>query len=148
MMKEQEEYFDLSTYPKDHRMHSSKNAKILGKFKDELGGLILTEYIGLRAKCYSLMMMEEQSRKMREKQTAKGTKKSVKERYLRHEHFREVLSELTTVYVKQNTMRSIKHRIGNYTQKRVSLTGFDTKRYLLDCGIKSLPYGHYRCHKN
>ena len=90
-------------------------------------------------------MLQFKEVKFMEKQFAKGTKKIVKERYLCHEHYREVLEELSTVYVKQNTIRSMKHRIGNYTQKKVSLTAFDTKGYLLDDGVKSVPYGHYSC---
>ncbi len=63
MMQEHAEEF----YPKDHRMCSGKNAKVLGKFKDEIGGQVLKEFIGLRPKCYILLFWEEKKRKIGEK---------------------------------------------------------------------------------
>ena len=58
--------------PKPHWMYSGKNAKVLGIFKDEIGGKVLKEFIGLRPKCYSLLFWEEEKRKIGEKQVAKG----------------------------------------------------------------------------
>ena len=83
---------------------------------------------------------------MREKTcvTAKGTKKSVRKKHLRHEHFRKVLENLNTIYVKQNTLKSVKQSIGTYHQTRVSLTGFDTKRWIMDDGVNTLAYGHFK----
>ena len=42
------------------------------------------------------------------------------------------------------TIRSDKHEIGSYNLNKVSLSCFDDKRYILDDGISSLAYGHYR----
>ena len=41
-------YFDLSDYPKDHPLYDTINKKVIGKFKDEANGKIITEFIGLR----------------------------------------------------------------------------------------------------
>ena len=75
---------------------------------------------------------------------SKGTKMEVKTRFLRHSHFKRVLQELETVRVNQNTLRSRNHDIGTYSQTRISLTAFDTKRYVLEDGITTLAHGHYR----
>ena len=56
-----------------------------------------------------------------------------------------VLHNHEKVYVQQNTVRSIKHRISTLNEKRVSLTGFDTKRYIKKDGITSYAHGHYNC---
>ena len=109
---------------------------------------ILVEFIGLRAKCYSLLFEVNDNAVYREggfeKMTAKGTKQCVKKRFLRHEHFRRTLFDLTTVRVRQNGFVSLDHKIGTYNQSRVSLTAFDTKRWIEDDGFSTLPFGHYR----
>ena len=48
-------WFDTSNYDKnDNRpLEIGKNKKVIGKFKDELGGKILTEFVALRAKTYA-----------------------------------------------------------------------------------------------
>ena len=46
-------------------------------FKDELGGKIMKEFVGLRAKTYAYLMNDDS-----EKKKAKGTKKCVMKREL------------------------------------------------------------------
>ena len=117
VMKEHEDEFDFSEYPFDHPCYDPKNKKVLGKFKDELLSLTLEDFIGLRPKCYSLKFrgVVEKNKVInlntKEKQVAKGTKKSVKKRFLRHEHFLDVVENLTEVYVKQNIIQSRKHLV-------------------------------------
>ena len=50
--------FDTSNYDKkDNRpLLIGKNKKVIGKFKDELGGNIMTEFCVLRAKAYSFLI--------------------------------------------------------------------------------------------
>ena len=49
-------WFDTSNYDKnDNRpLEIGKNKMVIGKFKDELGGKILTEFVALRAKTYDM----------------------------------------------------------------------------------------------
>ena len=54
-MFEQREYYDTVDYPPNHFLHSSQNAKVLGKFKDECAGNPPIEFVGLCAKMYSLL---------------------------------------------------------------------------------------------
>ncbi len=65
---------------------------------------MLKDYVGLRSKCYSLLFFEKLFKKWkfkeRQKQTAKGTKKSVKKKHLRHTHYLEVVKRLKEVYVR------------------------------------------------
>ena len=93
----------------------------------------LEEFIGLRAKCYSLLFLGEvennviKHRDVSEKQIAKGTKRCVKKKYLRHQHFKRVLHDMSTVVVRQNAILSKCHKLGTYNQMRIALTAFDTK---------------------
>ena len=53
-------WFDTSNFNKtDNRsLETGKNKKVIGKFKDGLGGKILTEFCALRAKAYSFLIDE------------------------------------------------------------------------------------------
>ena len=76
-------WFDTSDFNKnDNRpLEIGKNKKVLGKFKDELGGKIMTKFVALRAKTYSFLIDDftdddyVKNRIVNEK--AKGTKKCV-----------------------------------------------------------------------
>lgn len=45
------------------------------------------------------------------------------------------------------TIRSENHEIASYEINKISLSCFDDKRYLLDNGIDSYAYGHYKINK-
>ena len=42
-MKQDQHLYDTSNYPKDHPLYSTVNKKVIGKFKDETGGLPIIE---------------------------------------------------------------------------------------------------------
>ena len=48
-----------------------KNQKVIGLMKDELGGRIITKFVGLRVKTYSYLIDDGSG----DKKKAKGTKK-------------------------------------------------------------------------
>ena len=84
-MKELENELDCSDYPTDHPLHSVKNKKALDKFKDEMSGKIIEEYVGLRSKMYSLKWSQGNVR------TCQGISKSINKVVLRHEMYKECL---------------------------------------------------------
>ena len=47
-------HFDFSNYPKDSPMYSDQNKKTVLKFKDDLAGKIIEEFVGLKPKLFSL----------------------------------------------------------------------------------------------
>ena len=63
--------FDTSNYPQNHICYSLENKKAIGKFKDETKGDPVTEFVGLRAKLYSMMTTKKTWKK-----AMKGIKKS------------------------------------------------------------------------
>ena len=45
--------FDFSNYSKGSKFFDETNKKVIGKIKDEIGGVILNEFAGLKSKMYS-----------------------------------------------------------------------------------------------
>jgi len=58
-----ETWFDTSEIDADHPsgIQTSVNKKVIGMMKNEAGGKIIQEFIGLRAKSYSFKMWEDSS---------------------------------------------------------------------------------------
>ena len=42
--------FDFSNYSKDSKFFGDTNKKVIGKMKDEYGGVIINQFIGLKTK--------------------------------------------------------------------------------------------------
>ena len=82
-----EEWFDTSNL-KIYRplLITDKNKKVLGKFKDELGGRIMTEFGALRPKTLAYLMDDDS-----EVKKAKGTKKCVIKRVVKFNDYKACL---------------------------------------------------------
>ena len=59
--------FDFRNYSKDSTFFDETNKKVTGKMKDEFGGVIVSEFVGLKSKMYSMKKTDAQ-----EYNTAKG----------------------------------------------------------------------------
>ena len=106
-MKQDQHLYDTSNYPKEHFLYSTINKKIIGKFKDETGGLPIVEWIGLRAKMYSIKLEDG-----KEKKTGKGIKKSVLKKEVRHQDFKDCLME----------KREFQHSMVNFRSHQINYT--------------------------
>jgi hypothetical protein len=138
-------HYDTSEYPKNHRCFSLTNKKVIGKFKDETNGVPISEFVGLKAKMYAFQTVDPFNRKGDTiKKVAKGVKKSVINKTLYFDNYKEMLFEGTFMRNEMNLIRSNKHELQTVCVNKVSLSAYDDKRYILDDGISSLPYGHYR----
>ena len=53
-------WFNTSNFNKNYNrpLEIGKNKNVLGKFKDELGGKIMTKFAALRAKTYSFLIYD------------------------------------------------------------------------------------------
>ena len=74
-----ERWFDTSKYDENDKrpLPIGRNEKVIGMFKDELDGKIMTEFIALRAKAYTYFKEDGSEHK-----EAKGTKKFIIKREL------------------------------------------------------------------
>ena len=132
------ELFDNSDYPKSSKFFFNENKKVIGKFKDETAGKPILEFVGLKSKMYSYKIGEEEHKK------AKGVKKNVVKKEIKHQDYLDVLFNKKIMHHQMNTIRSESHQINSYHLNKVSLSPYDDKRYLLDDGITSLAYGNIK----
>ena len=140
------EWFDTNDFPKNHPAVlgglpiMKENKKKIGLMKDECGGKIVTEWVALRPKLYSFLT--ESGEKIGEKQKAKGLKKSMKNKSLRHENFLKCLRTGKSQTRKQCLFRSRDHHIFTENMVKVALSANDDKRIVLGNGIDTLSLGH------
>ena len=109
--------FDTSNYnKKDGRtLPIGKNKKVIGMFKDEIGGKIMTEFCALRAKTYSFLIdaytdADYAKNKITNKKT-KGIKKSVIKRELMFKNYKDSLFNDEVIIRSQQRFRSDHHRV-------------------------------------
>ena len=50
--------FDFCNYSKDSKFFNETNRKVIGKMKDESGGVIVSEFVGLKSKMYSIKKID------------------------------------------------------------------------------------------
>ena len=110
---------------------------VIGKMKDEYGGVIIDEFIGLKSKMYSIRKIDGS-----ESSTAKGVNIATE-----FNEFKDVLFNKKIIKHKMKRIQAKKHKIGAYEIDKISLSCFDDKRYVLDDGTHTLAYFHKDSHK-
>lgn len=140
-MQEDQDLFDTSEYPPEHFLFSEANKKKIGKFKDENAGEPVLEFVGLRAKMYSMVTEEG-----KEKTTAKWVKRPVLAKEIQHEDCKTCLFTKQECEHKMVRLRSEKHEMFTLQQNKKSLSPYDDKRYILGYGYSTRAHGHWRNH--
>ena len=167
-MGNMKEYYDFSEYPKElyeeyeppkymfdsdeyieqrkpnlffnKMIFNSENQAVVGKFKDEFASKIVTEFVGLRSKLYSLTIQGEN----KEKKVCKGCKKCVINKELKFSDFKNTLINKTKLNKDMNFIKSKLHNVNTVNVNKNVISCFDNKRYILDDGITSFSFGHYK----
>lgn len=135
------EYFDTSNYCTDNEFKIPQiNKKIPGLFKDEMGGKVITEFVGLRSKLYSIKTPDYVIKK------AKGIQSSVV-RDLTINDYVNVLVNKGVIRSKNTLFKSIKHEIFTQSVNKIALSGNDDKRVLSSDNITTRAWGHFAIFK-
>ena len=124
--------FDFSNYSKDSKFFDETNKKVIVKMRDEVGGVIVTAFVGLKSKMYSMKKIDG-----KECNTAKGVSVATE-----FDKFKDVLFNEKIIRHKMNRIQSKKHKLGTYEIDKISLSRFDGKRYVLHDEIRTLAYFH------
>ena len=104
--------------------------------KDEYGGAVIDQFIGLKSKMYSIKEINGS-----ESSTTKGVNIATE-----FNDFKDVLFNKKVMH-KMKRIQAKKHKIGTYEIDKISLSCFDDKRYVLDDSVNTLAYFHKDCKK-
>jgi hypothetical protein len=128
--------FDFSNYPPNHFLHSERHKREHGYMKEENASIPITEFIGLRSKTYFYKT------DYKNHNTGKGIAYSALQT-LKRKHYLKTLMSGIGNEVSFRSIRSNNHRLFTLHAKKRALGVLDDKRYVLNDGIHSLPYGYH-----
>ena len=57
-------FFDFSNYPEDSKIFDPTNKKVIGKMKDESERKVISEFVGLKSKMYSMKNIDSKESNM------------------------------------------------------------------------------------
>ena len=112
------------------------NGKVIGTFKDELEGKIMTEFCALRAKAYAYKLGDDTEHK-----NAKGTTKSLIKKELMFKNYKDPLFKDEVIIRSQQRFRSDHHRVYTEEVNKIALSSNDDKRIQTYDKITTYPYG-------
>ena len=105
--------------------------------KDEYGGVIIDEFVGLKSKMYSVKKIDGNG-----SSTAKRVSIATE-----FNEFKDVLFNKKIIRHKLKRIQAKKHKKGTYEIDKISLPCFDDKRFVLDDEVHTLAYFHKDCNK-
>ena len=138
---------DFSNYPKSHSRYDDTYKSALFKLKDELASETCVEFYGLRSKCYAFRC-KSSSNGESYKKICKGIKRNVVKNDIDFDMYKQALRNEKEIRVGMYNIESHKHQLQTVYKKKVALSAFESKRYLLNCGIHSHPYGSVLISRN
>ena len=144
IIKEDLDWFDFSNYNKGHENYNNDNHLVPGKMKDEMGGKIIDEFVGLRSKMYSLTVQNQQDKK-----AAKGFLRSI-QKDIRHEDYLRCIDETTDLSFTGHKIHHEHHQIFLSEDTKKGLCAYNDKKYIDKKGFRNfncLSFGHYKLYE-
>ena len=118
-MDDMKDNYDFSDYPNDHLLYDDSNRKVIGKFKDELNGNIMTEIVALKPKQYAYKTEDGY-----EHRKSKGVKKNVT-KTVKVDDYKRCLFDHSVIRREQNMIRAKKHVIYTIKMNKIALNDDD-----------------------
>ena len=132
-----QEWFDFSNYDVNHPCFDDDvNYLVPGKMKDETEGIPIIEFVGLRAKMYSIKTLAVKMDKMR----AKGTLKTVTEEQITHDDFKTSLFQKKQFVHTGTKIMQRKHLLYTADVTKVTLSPFNDKKWITRDGDKYISH--------
>ena len=129
---------DTSDYDKNDKrpLQIGVNKKVIGMFKDELGGKIMKEFCELRAKTYAYLLDDDNGMKK-----AKETKKWIIKRRLMFENYKKSLFNNKIIMQSQLRFESDHHDVYTEEVNKIALNSSSDNNSLQTFdGITTYPY--------
>ena len=114
--------FDFSNYSKDSKFFDNANKKVVGKMKNEYGGVNIDEFVE--------NVFNKKKINGSESSTTKGVNIATE-----FNEFKDVLFNKKVIRHKMKRIQAKIHKIGTYEIDKISLSCFDDRRYVLDDGL-------------
>ena len=128
--------FDFGNYSTKSKYYDNSNESVVGKTKDEIFGVAIEEFVGLKPKMYSYSVDDISKHKK-----TKGVNVNVYAT-IRHNEYRDVLLNEKCLRYSMYTIQSKEHRIGTYEINNISLSWFDDKICIQNNGCDGLALGY------
>ena len=138
--------FDTSNYDKNdkRRLKIGINKKVIGRFKEELGGKIMKEFRAPRAKTYLYLIDcyydDDYDKNKIINKKAKGTKKCVMKRRIKFKDYKDSVFGNKTILRSQLRFKSDHHIVYTEEINKVAISSNDDKR--LQTHDKGTTYPH------
>ena len=115
---------DVNKYFGSNEYLFDSNKLVIGKMKDETGGVATEEFGGLKPKMY-LFLVGDNSEHKKTKDVNKNVVATIS-----HNEYKDHLLNNKRIRHSKNRNRSKDHRIGTYEINKISLSCFDDKIYI------------------
>ena len=118
-------WFDTSNCGEDDKrlLPIGESKKVIGFFKDKLGGKIMKKFVGLRAKTWAFLMDDDTEHKK-----PKRTKKGVIKRKLMCKNYKDCLFNDKTILKSQQGFKSHYHNVYTEQINKITLSSNDDKK--------------------
>ena len=155
---------DYSNYPPEHPLFSNENCAKLGYFKHELGAHIIISAVFIKPKCYNLLLKLDPLQKLKEQKNnnishkiradhrgeykkTKGVPADSMKDY-EHESYCNVIIDEKPIISNFHKLSTLNHFISENCIRKQAIGLSTDKRFLLNCSICTLAYGHKNISKN
>ena len=154
-----QKHIEFSNYPENHDLYNCDRKKVPGLFQDEcLDGkmLIISEYVGLRAKSYANKLWDVESTEYHDKKKSKGVSNRQLQKRIDFDDYKDCLLNEKIISLGKETSKEehkekiytfVSHNMKMYSveQSKIALSWKDDKRIPMSHN-KHLTYalGHYK----
>ena len=141
-IKNNKKHFDLSGSLRPD-LKNTENNKVVGKFKDELNSLLMTDFIALNPKVYSFnyQTMKENKIVYQNKKTLKGVSKAVVKNEITYQDYEKVHKDNIPIKRNVTSIRSFNHNVVTFRTEKIALTSDYDKMKMID-GNTCVPFGY------